>query len=1220
MTELRTSFQAPLGEPRIGPDLPSDKVPPTERVFPAEKVPEPAAPTSPCFIHSSWRTSKTWFFELFRHFPQTLCYYEPFNEHLATLTAAEAVQVGPRSWESGHRSSIPYFREYIPLLRRSGGTRLFRPEMSYDWFVPVGGLRGSLRAAELKYLALLTRYAQRRQQIPVFAFSRSLGRIRPIRDQLGGTHIVIIRNLWDQWASYLYQRQVGNPYFVRSILRMIDHVDPFCQYLCDFYLDTKSLNACRAASGAAESWEQQADAFLATLADGDLFSIFVAIHSYFYLNALSAAHLPIDATRLASDDSYKKFVTGRLREMTGLRLTLVDAAESFRFTDADPAVVNRDDIERHIRVALNILGEGRAEHKEIAAWAEQLLEGLCTKGSTSNYLEPARREFIALKTENEGLRAKIGERDAALAIVETRADAVETGLAAAQAELAAQRERLAGFEYERDAGAAASARLEAEAAELRVAIGERDAALAIAETRANAAEAGLTAQRERLAKLEQHGVERIATVDRLQAQTTLFRQAIAQARQKAAERDASLSALEAEAVRLRALLSERDTVIAAAHDQNRAHEAEILQLRQAATSAERVAAKHGASLRAAEDEVVRLRTQLGERDAALAAAEAEAGAAETCVNELRAELATERSRLGELQRERGEHAAALAQLEITAETVRAELGEREVALAAAAARADQAEASRAEAWAELAAQRTRLAELERERNEREGAVDRLHAQTRLLQHAVMRARQQGEERAAGFGDLEKQVVRLRTRLGERDAALAAAEACVSELRAELAAERSRLGELQRERGEHAAALAQLEIEAEAVRAELGEREVALAAAETRADESAASRAEASAELAVQRARLAELERERNDILELRSEMEILRRDLSAERQVARELMTAATADMLAPRSRNRGGRRLLKMAGVSRGMRARAIRAADRARDARLWAEATRHYHKVLARDPHDAATWVQYGHALKETGRLAQAETAYRQSLACDPGVADTHLQLGHVLKLQGRTALAQAAYLRAFALDPAMPYPLEELTALGWSPAHVSELGQLPAIPGISQLHSLRVAADAARDQRDWSNAARLYGELVAADPTAHAIAVQLGHAYKEMGEIEHAAQTYYAVLEKTPADDDLHLQIGHLEKMRGDFTAAAAHYKTAASLNPANADAVREYDALSHRLRALYPKGEREAKPGSDRLGGEPADHAAAEDDLRFLDARAGEIFRQLTAALT
>ena len=124
------------------------------------------------------------------------------------------------------------------------------------------------------------------------------------------------------------------------------------------------------------------------------------------------------------------------------------------------------------------------------------------------------------------------------------------------------------------------------------------------------------------------------------------------------------------------------------------------------------------------------------------------------------------------------------------------------------------------------------------------------------------------------------------------------------------------------------------------------------------------------------------------------------------------------------------------------------ITLADRARDARQWELAAQLYRKALDRNPRNAAIWVQYGHALKESGelrdpeKLAQAEAAYRRALSLDSGAADTHLQLGHVLKLQGKTEEAQAAYLRAFALDPSMPYPLQELSGLGWSERKLSEL----------------------------------------------------------------------------------------------------------------------------------------------------------------------------------
>ena len=124
---------------------------------------------------------------------------------------------------------------------------------------------------------------------------------------------------------------------------------------------------------------------------------------------------------------------------------------------------------------------------------------------------------------------------------------------------------------------------------------------------------------------------------------------------------------------------------------------------------------------------------------------------------------------------------------------------------------------------------------------------------------------------------------------------------------------------------------------------------------------------------------------------------------------------------------------------------------ADRARDAGQWELAAQLYRKALDRYPRNSGTWVQYGHALKESGelrapdKLAQAEKAYRTALSLDPGAADTYVQLGHVLKLQGKTEEAQGAYLRAFALDPSSQFAQEELRGQGWSETHLAELRRL-------------------------------------------------------------------------------------------------------------------------------------------------------------------------------
>jgi glycosyltransferase involved in cell wall biosynthesis len=157
------------------------------------------------------------------------------------------------------------------------------------------------------------------------------------------------------------------------------------------------------------------------------------------------------------------------------------------------------------------------------------------------------------------------------------------------------------------------------------------------------------------------------------------------------------------------------------------------------------------------------------------------------------------------------------------------------------------------------------------------------------------------------------------------------------------------------------------------------------------------------------------------------------------------------------------------------------IALADRARDARRWELAARLYREALDQNPHNPPIWVQYGHALKESGglrdpdKLAQAELAYRRALSLDLGASDTYLQLGHVLKLQSKTEEAQAAYLRAFALDPTMLDPLHELEGLGWSEAQLSELRELALLDDPSP-----ASCDALAYQRRHPEAAAAGGNL--------------------------------------------------------------------------------------------------------------------------------------------
>jgi len=126
-------------------------------------------------------------------------------------------------------------------------------------------------------------------------------------------------------------------------------------------------------------------------------------------------------------------------------------------------------------------------------------------------------------------------------------------------------------------------------------------------------------------------------------------------------------------------------------------------------------------------------------------------------------------------------------------------------------------------------------------------------------------------------------------------------------------------------------------------------------------------------------------------------------------------------------------------------------------------------------------------------------------------------------------------------------------------------------PVRPPIShrRLRALIREARSAANRRDWRTAARLYGLVIEANPSSLAMQVQLGHALKELGDLDRAGLHYSAVLEQTPTDDDLHLQIGHLEKLKGNRQEAAAYYRKAAELNPDNSDAMVEYHSLAGKL---------------------------------------------------
>lgn len=110
------------------------------------------------------------------------------------------------------------------------------------------------------------------------------------------------------------------------------------------------------------------------------------------------------------------------------------------------------------------------------------------------------------------------------------------------------------------------------------------------------------------------------------------------------------------------------------------------------------------------------------------------------------------------------------------------------------------------------------------------------------------------------------------------------------------------------------------------------------------------------------------------------------------------------------------------------------------------------------------------------------------------------------------------------------------------------------------------LRVAADRARDTRQWREAARLYGAYLEAHPADFGLWVQCGHAEKESGRLDRALSCYSMALSLNERDADLHLQLGHLHKLMGRLDAAAQAYRQSVAIAGEASSAARELGDLA------------------------------------------------------
>jgi glycosyltransferase involved in cell wall biosynthesis len=154
----------------------------------------------PVFLHSLFRTGSTYIWNKFRQNRHYYCYYEPFHQGLAEITAENIEALLTRDFESVNHPPLDkyYLYEYKPLLdHRHEGLPFFKKSFSFDEFC----FRDSENPDLVKYIDYLLVGAGKK--IPVLQFNRSSLRVRWFKKYYpGARHIYLVRNPADQWSSY----------------------------------------------------------------------------------------------------------------------------------------------------------------------------------------------------------------------------------------------------------------------------------------------------------------------------------------------------------------------------------------------------------------------------------------------------------------------------------------------------------------------------------------------------------------------------------------------------------------------------------------------------------------------------------------------------------------------------------------------------------------------------------------------------------------------------------------------------------------------------------------------------------------------------------------------------------------------------------------------------------------------------------------------------------
>lgn len=263
--------------------------------------------TDPIFIHSLFRAGSTYLFNCFRRSSFGYwCYQEPLNEYL--INASDR----PDKLLELHEENVthlrhpglerPYFYEFHFLAEQIGGA--FKREFSYDDYF-LNDLNSLKPLSD--YLQLLVDGAQ---GYAVLQECRSCGRVDALRQSMGGKHLFLWRNPWDQWWSY----KIDSHFDICNLQILVSRTAP------DLFVELHEY------LGVSVTIANETDFVSQRLDAAGSYMLFFALWCHAMLDARRVCDLDINIDSLSKRPEYRQSVLQQLKSLGVVGLNFDDCS------------------------------------------------------------------------------------------------------------------------------------------------------------------------------------------------------------------------------------------------------------------------------------------------------------------------------------------------------------------------------------------------------------------------------------------------------------------------------------------------------------------------------------------------------------------------------------------------------------------------------------------------------------------------------------------------------------------------------------------------------------------------------------------------------------------------------------------------------------------------------------------------------------------------------